>query len=713
MKQYTAIDDTVYFWFGANDTSGSGGDGATPAADVRLAGAAANVAPIYSPTPSLLSHASYPAGAYEIAIAATAANGFAADNTYAVFCTLAIDSQNPTGFVGSFDTKPVESNMAQCGGSTVAAGAIPNAAADGIGGLPVSDAGGLDLDTKLANANEITTARMEALTDWINGGRLDLLLDAIPTTAMRGTDSAALATGVDLTKIHGVALTETANGRIAAAFVKLFDVATPLLVSSEVMRGTDSAYTGTPPTVTQIRQEMDSNSTKMAPSQTLSEYKATGFNIVVPDAAGVAPTAAEIQTQIEGAGSKILAIEGYTDKIDDATNGLSAIKAEVEGLAGEAMRGTDGANTTVPDTAGTLATYDPPTRTEATADKDAIIADLLTMKKKVAGTYDRETDSMEAIRDRGDDAWTTGAGGSSPTVGEIRAEMEGVGTKLTLALEDTDELQTDWVNGGRLDLLIDRIKAATEIKQSSVNDPGGAATTTKFISALTETQDDFWNRMVVLFTSGNNAGQMRRIKDYNGATKELTIHTPLDAAPANADTFILPTVRAFLTPDIEDVADAVLDELTADHTGAGSLAKAVSDALADTNDLQGNQAAWTTATGFSTHSAADVKTAIEAAGSHLALILADTGTDGVVVAAGSKTGYALTDAGVDAILDEVVEGTLTHRQIIRIILAALAGKSSGGGTVTLAFRDDADSKARITATVDANGNRTSITKDGA
>ena len=67
---------------------------------------------------------------------------------------------------------------------------LPNAAADAAGGLPVSDAGGLDLDTKLANTNEITAARAQVLTDWINGGRLDLLLDAIPTTAMRGTDNA-------------------------------------------------------------------------------------------------------------------------------------------------------------------------------------------------------------------------------------------------------------------------------------------------------------------------------------------------------------------------------------------------------------------------------------------------------------------------------------------------------------------------------------------
>ena len=54
--------------------------------------------------------------------------------------------------------------------------ALPNAAADAAGGLPISDAGGLDLDTILGR---ITDARMAALTDWINGGRLDLILDAI------------------------------------------------------------------------------------------------------------------------------------------------------------------------------------------------------------------------------------------------------------------------------------------------------------------------------------------------------------------------------------------------------------------------------------------------------------------------------------------------------------------------------------------------------
>ena len=57
--------------------------------------------------------------------------------------------------------------------------ALPDAAADAAGGLPISDAGGLDIDAKLANTNEVTAARMGALTDLIDGGRLDLLIDAI------------------------------------------------------------------------------------------------------------------------------------------------------------------------------------------------------------------------------------------------------------------------------------------------------------------------------------------------------------------------------------------------------------------------------------------------------------------------------------------------------------------------------------------------------
>ncbi len=59
-----------------------------------------------------------------------------------------------------------------------------------------------------------------------------------------------------------------------------------------------------------------------------------------------------------------------------------------------------------------------------------------------------------------------------------------------------------------------------------------------------------------------------------------------------------------------------------------------------------------------------------------------------------------------------IEGTQTFWGMFKIMAASLAGKSSGGGTATIIFRDVADVKPRITATADANGNRSAMTLDG-
>lgn len=59
-------------------------------------------------------------------------------------------------------------------------------------------------------------------------------------------------------------------------------------------------------------------------------------------------------------------------------------------------------------------------------------------------------------------------------------------------------------------------------------------------------------------------------------------------------------------------------------------------------------------------------------------------------------------------------GTFTAAEAMqRLMPAAPAGKASGGGTTLVAFRDRADTKARISATVDESGNRTAVTVDGA
>ena len=58
-----------------------------------------------------------------------------------------------------------------------------------------------------------------------------------------------------------------------------------------------------------------------------------------------------------------------------------------------------------------------------------------------------------------------------------------------------------------------------------------------------------------------------------------------------------------------------------------------------------------------------------------------------------------------------VETNRTLRQALRLILAASAGKVSGAATTTVAIWDTNDSKDRITATVDADGNRSAVTLD--
>ncbi|MBI5255532.1 MAG: hypothetical protein HY855_03460, partial [Burkholderiales bacterium] len=114
--------------------------------------------------------------------------------------------------------------------------------------------------------------------------------------------------------------------------------------------------------------------------------------------------------------------------------------------------------------------------------------------------------------------------------------------------------------------------------------------------------------------------------------------------------------------------------------------------------------------------------AAEAAGG---LITRGSGTGQLTVASGlvgvsslaadSVSASALaTDAVAElvaAILAGTVEGSTTVVQALRLALATLGGKADGLATTTVHYRDLADSKNRVTATVDADGNRTAVTLD--
>jgi len=77
---------------------------------------------------------------------------------------------------------------------------------------------------------------------------------------------------------------------------------------------------------------------------------------------------------------------------------------------------------------------------------------------------------------------------------------------------------------------------------------------------------------------------------------------------------------------------------------------------------------------------------------------------------GLTAGESASLTNIDSLAQDVETG-YSPTEAWKLILAATAGKVSGAGTTTITFRDVNDSKDRITATVDASGNRTAVTKD--
>jgi hypothetical protein len=72
---------------------------------------------------------------------------------------------------------------------------------------------------------------------------------------------------------------------------------------------------------------------------------------------------------------------------------------------------------------------------------------------------------------------------------------------------------------------------------------------------------------------------------------------------------------------------------------------------------------------------------------------------------------ALNNITVAQILAAAVDGSTTLVQSVRLMNAVLGAKASGMDTTTAVFRDLADTKNRVSATVDANGNRSLVTLD--
>lgn len=260
---------------------------------------------------------------------------------------------------------------------------------------------------------------------------------------------------------------------------------------------------------------------------------------------------------------------------------------------------------------------------------------------------------------------------------------------------------------------------------------------------------DIQSRLPAALVSGRIAADAIAISGSTTAADNVEANIGnLDATVSSR----LATSGYTVPPSAATVADAVWDEATTGHTTSGTFGEQlktdVDAILADTAELQtdwvdggrldtildarASQASVNTIDDFlDTEIAAIISTLGTPAGASVSVDLADiegkiddlegrlTATragyldnlSGGAVALAS--GVTLTNSGIDAILDRAngVETGYTVRQVLRLMAAALLGELSGAATTTITIRDIGDTKTRVTATVDSDGNRSAVSYD--
>jgi len=266
----------------------------------------------------------------------------------------------------------------------------------------------------------------------------------------------------------------------------------------------------------------------------------------------------------------------------------------------------------------------------------------------------------------------------------------------------------------------DPIADTNTIFKAVVTDAAGATVGVDVVAVQADT-DNIQTRLPAALVSG-------RMDSDVGAMQAGTVTATVIATGAiDADAIAADAIGASeLAADaVAEIADAVWDEDATGHQTGGTFGQAIGDPVLDTNTIF--KATVTDATGATV-------------GVDAAAILADTGTDGVVLAAGAITtttfGAGAIDAAaiaanaigaseiaadaigaselaadaVDEILDDTIgDGTITVRQALRILVAGMSAKLSGAATTTITIRNVADTADVIVATVDADGNRSATT----
>jgi len=230
-----------------------------------------------------------------------------------------------------YSTDKLQVDVTQCGGSSVAAGAIPNAAADAAGGLPISDAGALDLDGVLSG-NVPQGADNNTILAHADYGNAKLVRSTTPAntldvsaTGEAGLDFANIkdATGAHTLTNITVPVTTDVTNEVSADAVKISG-------DSVAADNLELDYDGT--------GYVKSNSTIGTCTSNTDMRGTDSANTVVPDVAGTAATLHGVTDgKIDTVGTNVTAVlldTGTTipGTITSLQTDSTAIKAKTDNL---------------------------------------------------------------------------------------------------------------------------------------------------------------------------------------------------------------------------------------------------------------------------------------------------------------------------------------------------------------------------------------------
>lgn len=351
-------------------------------------------------------------------------------------------------------------------------------------------------------------------------------------------------------------------------------------------------------------------------------------------------------------------------------------------------------------------------------DNSAEVTELNANGGSGAGAYANTTDAQEALRDRGDAAWITATGFSTLNA----AAVENAVWDATIASHSTmGSAGKALQDAGAAGTPPTVAQIADGVWDELISGHAVSGSTGEALSAARGAGDPWITTLPGSYTSGQ-AGKI--VGDYLNATvSSRATQTSVDTVAGYVDTEVAAikaktdqltfTVANQIDANVLDWKSATAPAMTGDAyarlgTPAGvSVSADVAAVKAQTAAIEVDTGTDIPAAVAALHnlSAAQVNAEVDTA-------LADAGVTTTVtgrIDAAISTRSTLT---ADQVWAYVVEGSYTALQFIRLITAALTGKLSGAATTTVTIRDASDTKARITATVDADGNRSSVTLDG-